>query len=244
MKKLASDVNIIPTSSVYPQFEVTNLGRLVPLLPSSCQPISEHRWKTKDHDNNALLLELSNLDDSDQETKNVRTLKINKASKLVSRATKHEDAKSDSAADQSSSSNSDPGSYVKTKRPLTPHLFFNSSSNSSSRPTTPRRRTLISPIMGQRKTDSLSDKSDSEEESVLPMPKSMPLLKPELYTPSSVRKRFSSKTSPTANKGFSSLTLRPERRRKPLKPEYFDFTSPTEEKKISTDEKSLAVFYV
>lgn len=245
LKRLSNDDNIIRTPSVYPQFEVTNLGHLVPLLPNSCQPISEHRWKTIDHENNAVLLELPYLDESDLD-KSKKISKINTASpKSANSKSKSERTRRDSLPELNSSLKSDLGSYFKTNRPLTPHLFLNSTSNSAGRPASPLRSSLMSPILDHGKANSLSDKSDSDEDSILPMPKSMPLLKPELYTPSSVRKKMSSKSSPTAPyKGFSSLTLRPERRRKPMKPEYFDFSSSKEDKNVNGSANSEAVFYV
>ncbi|XP_018671261.2 protein FAM124B-like isoform X1 [Ciona intestinalis] len=40
------------------QFKVQNVGQLVPLLPHSCEPISELRWRTRDHDSNLILLQI------------------------------------------------------------------------------------------------------------------------------------------------------------------------------------------
>uniref|UniRef100_A0A8C4QMZ0 FAM124 domain-containing protein n=1 Tax=Eptatretus burgeri TaxID=7764 RepID=A0A8C4QMZ0_EPTBU len=39
----------------------SEMGRFVPLLPSSCQPISATRWQTRDHDGNKILLQTNSV---------------------------------------------------------------------------------------------------------------------------------------------------------------------------------------
>ncbi|KAK7089917.1 hypothetical protein V1264_009797 [Littorina saxatilis] len=56
-----------PTTSTQPstrqsvrlKFKVAELGRLVPLFPNVCQPISEACWLTTDHDGNQVLLDVT-----------------------------------------------------------------------------------------------------------------------------------------------------------------------------------------
>ena len=58
LKRLPSCVKPQPLLSSILQFKVKNVGQLVPLLPNSCEPISELRWRTRDHDSNLVLLQI------------------------------------------------------------------------------------------------------------------------------------------------------------------------------------------
>ena len=44
--------------SVTLQFKVSDVGHIVPLFPNICQPISDNKWQTTDHDGNSVLLEV------------------------------------------------------------------------------------------------------------------------------------------------------------------------------------------
>ena len=58
LKKLPNNVQPQPLVSSILQFKVKNIGHLVPLLPTSCEPISELRWRTRDHDTNIVLFQI------------------------------------------------------------------------------------------------------------------------------------------------------------------------------------------
>ena len=58
LKKLPKDIKPQPLRSTVLQFQVKNVGQLVPLLPHSCDPISDLRWRTRDHDSNLILLQI------------------------------------------------------------------------------------------------------------------------------------------------------------------------------------------
>nr|CAB3244234.1 protein FAM124A-like [Phallusia mammillata] len=59
LKKLPKNLKPHPLRSTIVQFKVRNVGQLVPLLPHSCEPISELRWRTRDHDSNLILLQIN-----------------------------------------------------------------------------------------------------------------------------------------------------------------------------------------
>uniref|UniRef100_A0A8D0KRZ0 Family with sequence similarity 124 member A n=1 Tax=Strix occidentalis caurina TaxID=311401 RepID=A0A8D0KRZ0_STROC len=59
LKKLPKGQVPMPTDSAVLEFRVKDVGKLVPLLPNPCSPISEGRWQTEDHDGNRILLQVS-----------------------------------------------------------------------------------------------------------------------------------------------------------------------------------------
>ncbi|XP_076805019.1 uncharacterized protein LOC143448938 isoform X2 [Clavelina lepadiformis] len=58
LKKLPPGLKPEPLTSTILQFKIKNVGQLVPLLPYACDPISELRWRTRDHDSNLILLQI------------------------------------------------------------------------------------------------------------------------------------------------------------------------------------------
>ncbi|MBN3321447.1 F124A protein, partial [Atractosteus spatula] len=58
LKRLPRGQSPAPTESAIVEFRVQDIGRLVPLLPHPCTPISEVRWQTEDYDGNKILLQV------------------------------------------------------------------------------------------------------------------------------------------------------------------------------------------
>ncbi|XP_006639382.2 protein FAM124A isoform X1 [Lepisosteus oculatus] len=58
LKRLPRGQSPAPTESAVVEFRVQDIGRLVPLLPHPCTPISEVRWQTEDYDGNKILLQV------------------------------------------------------------------------------------------------------------------------------------------------------------------------------------------
>lgn len=48
-----------PLESIKLQFRVAEVGHIVPLFPNICQPLSDTRWQTTDHDGNVIVLEVT-----------------------------------------------------------------------------------------------------------------------------------------------------------------------------------------
>lgn len=59
LKQLPLGMSVDPKESSVLQFKVQEIGRLVPLLPHPCVPISRTRWQTQDYDGNRILLQVS-----------------------------------------------------------------------------------------------------------------------------------------------------------------------------------------
>lgn len=59
LKKLTNKQSSICLGSTVLQFKIQNVGHLVPLLPHSCQPINETKWRTHDHDGNMIILDIA-----------------------------------------------------------------------------------------------------------------------------------------------------------------------------------------
>ncbi|KFV10461.1 Protein FAM124B, partial [Tauraco erythrolophus] len=57
LKQLPVGVGAEPKEASALQFQVRGMGRLVPLLPNPCVPISNTRWQTCDYDGNTILLQ-------------------------------------------------------------------------------------------------------------------------------------------------------------------------------------------
>ncbi|ELW70174.1 protein FAM124B [Tupaia chinensis] len=58
LKQLPLGMSVDPTDSSVLQFQVQEIGQLVPLLPHPCVPISSTRWQTQDYDGNKILLQV------------------------------------------------------------------------------------------------------------------------------------------------------------------------------------------
>lgn len=58
LKQLPAGVPVEPCSSTVLQFDVDEVGQLVPLLPHPCGPISTTRWQTEDLDGNKVLFQV------------------------------------------------------------------------------------------------------------------------------------------------------------------------------------------
>ncbi|XP_059149880.1 LOW QUALITY PROTEIN: protein FAM124B-like [Physella acuta] len=58
LKKQTNDQDIVTLDSVYIQIKVKDVGRLVPLLPGVCRPVSDVKWQTSDHDGNVIVLDV------------------------------------------------------------------------------------------------------------------------------------------------------------------------------------------
>ncbi|XP_029472850.1 protein FAM124B [Rhinatrema bivittatum] len=58
LKQLPPGVPVELKESSVLQFKVQEIGRLVPLLPNQCIPISRTRWQTQDYDGNKILLQV------------------------------------------------------------------------------------------------------------------------------------------------------------------------------------------
>ncbi|XP_066508608.1 protein FAM124B-like [Hoplias malabaricus] len=58
LKRLSPGVRVEPCSSAVLQFNVCEIGQLVPLLPNTCSPISATRWQTEDLDGNKILFQV------------------------------------------------------------------------------------------------------------------------------------------------------------------------------------------
>lgn len=58
LKQLPAGVPVEPCSSTVLQFDVDEVGQLVPLLPHPCGPISATRWQTEDLDGNKVLFQV------------------------------------------------------------------------------------------------------------------------------------------------------------------------------------------
>lgn len=58
LKQLPLGMSADPKESSVLQFQVQEIGRLVPLLPHPCVPISRTRWQTRDYDGNTILLQV------------------------------------------------------------------------------------------------------------------------------------------------------------------------------------------
>lgn len=59
-KRLPRGQNPTALESAVMEVRVWDVGRLVPLLPLPCSPISEVRWQTEDYDGNKILLQVRN----------------------------------------------------------------------------------------------------------------------------------------------------------------------------------------
>ncbi|XP_038002268.1 protein FAM124B [Motacilla alba alba] len=60
LEQLPFGVTAEPPDSAALQFEVQEIGQLVPLLPNPCAPISSTRWQTQDYEGNTILLKVQN----------------------------------------------------------------------------------------------------------------------------------------------------------------------------------------
>lgn len=49
----------VPMQNARLEFKVSDIGRMVPLFPNVCQPISDSRWLTTDHDGNEVVLDVA-----------------------------------------------------------------------------------------------------------------------------------------------------------------------------------------
>ncbi|XP_048200110.1 protein FAM124B [Perognathus longimembris pacificus] len=58
LKQLPPGRSVDPKESSVLQFQVQELGQLVPLLPNPCAPISRTRWRTQDYDGHTILLQV------------------------------------------------------------------------------------------------------------------------------------------------------------------------------------------
>lgn len=58
IKQLSPGVRVEPCNSAALQFNVEEIGQLVPLLPNPCAPISPTRWQTEDLDGNKVLFQV------------------------------------------------------------------------------------------------------------------------------------------------------------------------------------------
>ncbi|XP_071396565.1 protein FAM124B [Centroberyx affinis] len=58
LKQLSPGVRVEPCNSAVLQFQVEEIGQLVPLLPNPCTPISTLRWQTEDLDGNKVLFQV------------------------------------------------------------------------------------------------------------------------------------------------------------------------------------------
>uniref|UniRef100_A0A8D2DIY3 Family with sequence similarity 124 member B n=1 Tax=Sciurus vulgaris TaxID=55149 RepID=A0A8D2DIY3_SCIVU len=58
LKQLPLGTSVDPKESCVLQFQVQEIGQLVPLLPNPCVPISSTRWQTQDYDGNKILLQV------------------------------------------------------------------------------------------------------------------------------------------------------------------------------------------
>uniref|UniRef100_A0A3B4A6I6 FAM124 domain-containing protein n=1 Tax=Periophthalmus magnuspinnatus TaxID=409849 RepID=A0A3B4A6I6_9GOBI len=58
IKQLSPGVRVEPCNSAVLQFNVEEIGQLVPLLPNPCTPISPTRWQTEDLDGNKVLFQV------------------------------------------------------------------------------------------------------------------------------------------------------------------------------------------
>nr|XP_004662933.2 protein FAM124B [Jaculus jaculus] len=58
LKQLPLGVSVDPRESSVLQFQVQEIGQLVPLLPNPCVPISSWRWQTQDYEGNTILLQV------------------------------------------------------------------------------------------------------------------------------------------------------------------------------------------
>uniref|UniRef100_A0A8C8Z6A6 Family with sequence similarity 124 member B n=1 Tax=Prolemur simus TaxID=1328070 RepID=A0A8C8Z6A6_PROSS len=58
LKQLPLGMSVDPKESSVLQFQVQEIGQLVPLLPNPCVPISSTRWQTQDYDGNKILLQV------------------------------------------------------------------------------------------------------------------------------------------------------------------------------------------
>ncbi|XP_028853168.1 protein FAM124A [Denticeps clupeoides] len=58
LKQLPRGHNPVATENAVMEFRVGDVGRLVPLLPRPCTPISPQRWQTEDYDHNKILLQV------------------------------------------------------------------------------------------------------------------------------------------------------------------------------------------
>lgn len=58
LKQLPLGVSIDSKESCVLQFQVHEIGQLVPLLPNPCVPISSTRWQTEDYEGNRILLQV------------------------------------------------------------------------------------------------------------------------------------------------------------------------------------------
>ncbi|CAL1570244.1 unnamed protein product [Knipowitschia caucasica] len=61
IKQLSPGVRVEPCNSAVLQFNVEEIGQLVPLLPNPCTPISSTRWQTEDLDGNKVLFQVKTL---------------------------------------------------------------------------------------------------------------------------------------------------------------------------------------
>ncbi|XP_057602358.1 protein FAM124B [Hippopotamus amphibius kiboko] len=58
LKQLPPGTSVDPKEASVLQFQVQEIGQLVPLLPHPCVPISHTRWQTQDYDGNKILLQV------------------------------------------------------------------------------------------------------------------------------------------------------------------------------------------
>uniref|UniRef100_A0A8C6U494 Family with sequence similarity 124B n=1 Tax=Neogobius melanostomus TaxID=47308 RepID=A0A8C6U494_9GOBI len=58
IKQLSPGVRVEPCNSAVLQFNVEEIGQLVPLLPNPCAPISPMRWQTEDLEGNKVLFQV------------------------------------------------------------------------------------------------------------------------------------------------------------------------------------------
>lgn len=58
LKKLPKDIHPKKLDSIRMQFRITDVGHIVPLFPNICQPLSDTKWQTTDHDGNTVVLDV------------------------------------------------------------------------------------------------------------------------------------------------------------------------------------------
>ena len=114
LKRLPSSIQPQPVLSSILQFKVKNVGQLVPLLPNSCEPISELRWRTRDHDSNLILLQIRRTRDLNAGASFVKKMFEDQQSCEKSKATKRRAKRSKGRAGAAKPKSSTP----KTKTPF------------------------------------------------------------------------------------------------------------------------------
>ena len=213
LKRLPPNVHSQPLASSILQFKVKNIGQLVPLLPNACEPISELRWRTRDHNSNLILLQIRKCH-----------RKMNSGSSFVKKL----------FSDNDTSNSSDIPEKTGNSKTLNSNSQFDQKTETNPSMTTPKTRKqtpslLKEPILFRSNTG--ASKSDLGDSFLCPsLPEKMPLIKPAFYfqtnnlnsssSTSSSEYQLARCTSPDSHNGTSSVSKKkilhnkiPERRK-------------------------------